>query len=182
MEYFVVALFVLAILHFVLESAIMPSIRFSLRCKLFALRDDLRKLRESQPDKSSEKIFNTLDRSICSTISFLPYANFSVMISSMKMAEENPEFKKKVEDQISLIKNCGIQEVQHIAKQQEKYGELGLISNTAGWLLYFVPIAILVFPVIAFGKQIKKSVANLSYGPKHELASLMPSSAEFAFS
>src|SRR6266542_6528845 len=141
MIYAISILFWLAILHFIYEGIILPSIRLNLRYKLFVLRDELRSLRHDKGGDISTEIYNAQEVIINNAISVLPYVDF-IRIAAAR--EAGPELKKKAEERESLINSCNVKEVKDIYSKTMHIVFCAFISNIGSWFIYIVPVAIVV--------------------------------------
>jgi hypothetical protein len=180
----IVILFILAIWHLVIESIIMPSVRFSLRCKLFALRDDLRKSRHELRETASENVISGLDHSITTTIRVLPHINFSLLTELQNAIKADDNLNQKVKERIKALDSCKNDEIQRIANEQRKYTSYAFLANISGWAIYLVAPILLVLIIALIHDGLKATarryIDQLSYSPDREVESLLSNAAQMA--
>ena len=142
MTYFILGLLLLAGWHFVYESILAPSFRLSLRYELFALRDELRKLKLSHGDELDERHYGFLQDSLNSMIAML--ARYDLMTLSLVDREysRNGEFRKRCEARAKVLDDCRIPDARAIRKRSVKIAVKAFVVNSGGWLVYVLPFVI----------------------------------------
>jgi hypothetical protein len=170
-------LFLLSVYHFIYDSILLPSLRLDLRYRLFVNRDKLVKLKILHNDKISDDIFNSLYSSINGALNRLPYLSVSLYLDAKKEFESNEQLRNKVEKRIQLINSCPIEEIRKISNATSNITFFAFALNTGSWILYLLPILILVYVVkqifkLAFG--LKRLAQELTFTPDYEFDKLVP--------
>jgi len=152
-----IVIFVLGMFHFIYESTILPSLRLELRYKLFNLRDQLIQLKANESEIIADDVFNAMENAICTSINRLPYLSLYLINEGNKEYSENEHFKKRVDNKIELLENCGNDKVIHINNKLLKYVSYAFIVNAGGWSYIFLPILCLVL----FLKYVTSSIKSI---------------------
>lgn len=134
----------LAIIHFVYEGIIAPSIRLELRYEAFKMRDKLRKLKIEHGDQVSDEIFQILQRSLNNEIALLHRANISNFYYASKELGNSKKAQEEIERIERLVSECPIEEVQEIRNSGVTNIAAAFVVNAGGWLIYIIPIALIV--------------------------------------
>ena len=166
--FLIVVLFTLALYHWAYESAIAPSLRLGARYKLFALRDELRSFSAQRGIQLDHAAIRLLEESINSSIEYMREINFGLALAFKRRCTSDESFRKRVERRYSVIESCRDPEFQAFRKRYEYiFGKITMI-NTGGWLIYVVPIAV----IIVFWKTLCRMLIKLSVVPGDDFPAL----------
>jgi len=134
----------LALIHFVFEGIIAPSMRMSLRNKLFELRDEIRELKEIGLNPQDEAVFWHIHDGINSFINKLPH-------------KTNPHLKNVIDARIHMMESCTNSQLKTIFTKTTTVVEEAFLINMGGWFFYVLPIAVALFAV-GYLKRIASSI------------------------
>ncbi|MCD0495894.1 hypothetical protein LP085_03430 [Achromobacter sp. MY14] len=140
MEYVVIAMMVLAVYHYVLQSAIVPSLRSHLRYEAFALRDELRQLKMQHGKELSDPVFHSLQDSVNFLISDMWRITIFNLIAARRAFDSHPEIKKQVQGKLNSLDSCKIKEVVDLRKRMTRLSIKAAAIDAAGWWIYIVPV------------------------------------------
>lgn len=154
------------------ESIVAPSLRLSIRYKLFELRDTLRlyKINNSELDN---KIFDFHDNAINKTISNCTYYTVGLFYQYKRYLDENPDVKVEIEKIRKWIDANSDNEIKRIQRENIKLSALALLVNHGIWTLYLLPIVLLlIIALVVFSslkslliKPIAEMIKNFSSTP-----------------
>ncbi|WP_422139676.1 hypothetical protein [Endozoicomonas sp. ALC020] len=144
MSYIIVAVIFLALWHFVYDGIILPSLRLMLRNRLFKIRDRLRMHKIKSGSKTNISAFNIVHSGINNLISRLPYLDLKVMRDIEQEVDHNPELLHKVKKRIETINECEDEELKEIFRQANLVVGLAFVVNSGAWLIYLIPVAIVL--------------------------------------
>lgn len=170
MSTFFIALAALAAIHFIYESILAPSLRFELRLKLFALRDELRILKQKHAEAVSDEIFRDLQGSLNATISRLNLIDVTILKTAHERFENDEKLRRKSERFDQLISDCAVPEVETIRQKHLKLIGRALLINTGGWFVYLIPIFIAIFYAGRVMAQLKPVFAL----PENDINKIVP--------
>jgi hypothetical protein len=140
MSYLILSMAILAVIHFIYESIIAPSLRLSIRYELFCLRDQLRQLKIEHGDELDDKHFCYLQDSINTIISALPRIEI-VAIAHMKTVLENDdELRNRLNVRQEILDDCIIPEMTEIRRKSIALSIRALGVNGGMWSVYIIPI------------------------------------------
>lgn len=167
---------VLAMLHFIYEGIVMPSIRLSIRHRFFALRDQLRDLKFEHGDDIGDYVFNMIDEGLSNNISNLHNINFYVIGKINNHIDADESLRSFIVGRMKLIEDCKVDEVKKITSKSRQYLLNAALVNSGAWFVYLLPIAIgLVIPAILIFVLIskikaatRKAVNNTLFAPPLE--------------
>lgn len=152
MSYLIIGLMLLAVIHFIYESILAPSLRLRMRFDLFALRDELRALKVDYGDSLDDKHFIYLQDSINAIIKMLPHIEISLVSHIKEEIEKDARLKARLIERQKILDDCDITELSIIRKKSIDLSIMALGVNSGMWSVYIVPI-------MAFG-AIYKSIAR----------------------
>lgn len=139
---FIIIMLFISILHFIYDGIILPSIRQNNRNELFSLRDELRWLMIEGIKEKDISAFNLVHEAINSFSSRLPMLTISVQRTFQSDIESNVRLRNIIEKRIKIIDNCSNDDIKRIVNDVNLILEKTYISNSGGWFIYLVPIAI----------------------------------------
>jgi len=94
-----------ALLHFILESIVAPSVRFNIRLDLFAMRDKLRLLKINDPEIGDE-VFGVLQDGINGAIKYLYDIDIPFLLHCDVLVNRDPQLKESVEKRRAAVMNA----------------------------------------------------------------------------
>ncbi len=175
-ELLIVAVLVVTIWHYVYEGAIVPAIRIDLRYKMFALRDRLRKAKESAGSEFNDELFSFIDGAISARIRHLPFLNLWIAYFINKEVHKNSELNAAVFRRWEEIGKCPVQEVKNIDRLMARYHLFALLTNSGGWLIFLLPflmLAVCVISILGFYQlcknKIREKLLRISLAPESQI-------------
>jgi hypothetical protein len=183
MAYFLVALLIVALYHFVYEAILAPSLRLKLRFELFVLRDRVRALRIESPGALQDKHFHYLQDSINTLIAVL--ARFDVATFERIEAEmkRNPELRRLVEERSRILDDCALEEAKGIRYASLRLASVALAVNSGGWFIYVVPpLAMMAgwFGLSGCVSSFKRRIKAVLAIPQADINKVAPESADIS--
>lgn len=143
MSWAIILVIALSILHFFYEGVILPSLRYTYRFKLFALRDRVRRLMINE--EISKELFNHLNDGINATVGRLREINISNLMSVDETLKRDPSLMARAEKYREAILNCEVEEVKAIQKRcRNIYMEVFLLNSLA-MICYFMPVFFVIW-------------------------------------
>jgi hypothetical protein len=128
----------LAIYHFIVETFIIPTLRFKMYCKLMKRRDELFAYRIEHAERINQKIFQELNMLLCITANNLDHLSLLNMI----MSKSKPT-SEHAEKTINLLSHISDFKLRNTYRKVSKYGFLACLINSAGWFIYLLPFLLL---------------------------------------
>lgn len=162
MEYVILILFLLAAFHFVYNGIVLPTLRFHLRNKLFAVRDEIRNLKIERRDKCDAAAFKLLHDGINNYLPRLHMLTLSFQVDFQRQYANDQSFRKRVDERRKVIENCSDHDFKQIAKEANEILEWTFVANMGGWFVYVVPIALLVGSVFKLSELATRVIATNS--------------------
>jgi hypothetical protein len=153
-----------AILHFVYESIIAPSLRLELRFELFRLRDEVRFLKieslnnDDEGPQFVEQHFYELQDSINSLICLLFRFDLTTLCAISEEIERDAELKQRVEARSRMLDNCVLPAVLEIRRKQFWIATKALAVNSGPMLVWLVLPALLFVGYQTVRRKIKDSL------------------------
>lgn len=182
MDYIFLGMAALALLHFIYEGIIGPSLRMQCRNELFRQRDALRRLKiEGHPD-SKDPAYNIIHDGINGYLGGLSGVTLHFMWK-LRAGIRSEKYKEETQARLKILRDCESEKLTSIGKSMGRVIERAFMINSAAWLFYVVPIAVFAFflhllskvmikvialPVDWSGKLLQKEV-SLSNGNRSEL-------------
>jgi hypothetical protein len=152
MSYLIIGLIFLAVMHFIYESIVAPSLRLRVRFELFSLRDELRALKVEHGDRLDDKHFNYLQDSINSIIFILPRIEIFTLAHIRQSVGKDARLNARLTERQKILDDCDIPEMGNIRKRSIDLSIDALGINSGMWVVY-------ILPPMALG-AIRKSIAR----------------------
>lgn len=130
-----------ALWHFVYEGIIAPSIRLSLRNKLFSIRDSIRQVSVDGLSDSDEKAFWFVHDGINNFINRLPYLTINGTASLALECERDQSLRKLLNEHIDAVMSSSDKRISQAFKDTNVVIEHAFLANMGGWFIYVLPIA-----------------------------------------
>jgi hypothetical protein len=142
--------------YFIYEGIILPSMRLSMRYKLFAIRDRLRDLKAEKPDELKDDAFKYLHDGINNTIRILPILSLSIFFEIIKEYRKNRAIGEKAERKAHVLDTCDLPEVRTITGELVDCTFKTIFINSAGWAIWIAPFAIVAYVITLMVGAIKR--------------------------
>jgi len=176
MTWLILIFLFLAVFHLVYEAILLPTIRQSLRYRLFALRDQLRRMTFNPQDPLDEEVFESLQESLNSSVKLVPVLNLSTIDTLCRVLRTDEQLRREVNRRDQLIKNCPKEEIRGIRDKRNEVMARVLAANAAALLVYLLPVAIVVGLALFLKVQLLNPTMDLILSaPEHDLHRLVPS-------
>lgn len=167
MSWLLTALVVLSVWHFAWEMILLPTVRMRYRDKLFALRDELRRLRFEDKADLSDDVFEALEDKLNYFTNNLHRLTLSSRAAMRAPLSE--EEAKELDDESARIMKCGVARVPEMYEEMAVSLDRVLLFNAGGWFIYVIPVA---YAWYCYAST-KKLVYNLVMKPKAAMAAVL---------
>ena len=164
----------LAVAHFVYESIIAPSIRLVITAELIMMKDELEDLRKKEKGKLDDEHYRHLRDSINGLSNRIYSLELMVVTKILSEIEKDRDLKARIKAKSKILDDCVVKEARDMRHKIISLVDSALRTNSGGWLLYLVPIAICAGCMA----WIKKSIVAIASLPEKDLSGLAPISAE----
>ncbi|WP_201344631.1 hypothetical protein [Thiohalobacter sp. COW1] len=171
MSYFILVLAFLAILHFIYDGIVLPSIRMHLRNKLFALRDELRQIKICD-EECDPQVFNLLHDGINRFLNRLHRLTIDRQVQFMREYENDDELRYEIDQRWKLVESCENEDVTRIFEEANDVLRVAYLANMGGWFFYLIPIALIAFSL----KKLSNEAREMFVMPNREVDRLWPDS------
>ena len=150
--------FSLALFHFIYQSVISPTLRLYIRCKLFELRDELRRLKLNRGENVDDNLLGDIQESINLNLENLAFVDLSLIYETQKYLEKDTNLAKKVETRKKLLEHSDNKELKEIYKKNVELLAVTMLINSGGWVIYVIPVLIIAFTFSYIKNLVKKLV------------------------
>jgi hypothetical protein len=175
MKYLIYSLVILAAWHFVYDGILLPSFRLKLRYRLFELRDRLRLVKVQERSKLSDEVFSTLQGGINTGLRLLPYTDFHLAKRIDEAIRSDEGLRRRIEQRVASVAACPVEEAKQIYADLQRVAGDAFFANTAGWLIYVLPVILSIF----FIQSIKERIQQVISIPEPEVTKVVhPSCVE----
>jgi len=144
MEYLIYALIVLAFYYYFITQIVAPYLRLRLRFRLFALRDEVRGYWIDRAPGVDERVYEHLEGSLNNAIHLLTRINIEMLRLAYQEFQARPDLRNRVSARIEMIEKCPNPRFMEIRAEVSEVLFDAYVVNSAGWLIYLVPIAVAV--------------------------------------
>lgn len=130
-----------ATLYLIYEGILAPSMRLRIRFRLFALRDEVRRMKTADTSLDDE-VFEEIDDAINTAIHLCHRISPSLLRDFKQMLNENPDLRVTIEDRIRRIEASPAEHIQRAWRQSSETLREALLVNVGAWAFWVVPIAL----------------------------------------
>ncbi len=117
MTYLLRAAAFLALFHFLYEFAIAPAIRLRLQYSLFALRDELRRMRFEMRGCCHDRHFCYLQDSLNVVIALAGMFDIALIARTRRLQAHDPEFRTRCESRSRIMDDCTLDTARSIGPE-----------------------------------------------------------------
>jgi hypothetical protein len=149
-----------ALFHFVYESIWAPTVRVQLQGELFSLRKVLHQAERMKDKKQYAKQFHYLDDATKNLVGGIHRAEIVSVIQAVADVEKDKELKASLEAKVQSLDKCDSEEIKKIWGKTHDLAVKVLRTNSGGWLVYIVTIAIFLVCLTKL-HEIAKSLVSL---------------------
>jgi hypothetical protein len=164
----------LALLHFVYEGILAPSFRLHLRFRLFALRDELRRIKVVKGETLDGNVFAYVQEKINVGLKVLSRTDIELVWRTHMLINENPALANRIERRIRLVRDCPLDEIISIDRQVGRVAIMAFTVNSGMWAIYVVPLILAAICLRGLVVTVKK----LLFIPEGEVDSVLPPACE----
>jgi hypothetical protein len=164
---------VFALLHFVWQGIVAPSMRLELRFRIFALRDKLRRLKLADQPLNDEA-FTTAEDALIAALRVLYEIDIPLLVHCDSLVAADQKFKEQVQKRMEIIKCSNSSELEDIMNDLRKQVERAAVINSGGWILYVLPP---VFMFLFF-KRLFSPIFSVIYMNRAQINKIVPEREE----
>lgn len=155
----------LALWHFVVEGIVVPSTRVSIRLRLFALRDKLRRMHIDGVIKENE--FDEAQRRLNNMIRLAPSVDAFMLVQWEMKLKADKELARRVERRRLDFESSASKDVKELVEKAYEIGVESVRINSMGWIVYLIPIVI----GVAIWSRVQREVTNMTTATELEWSS-----------
>ena len=170
MTILILVLTTIAILHFIYEGIIAPSLRMHLRNKLFELRDEARAIKAEGLNPEDEEAFWYTHDGINNLLDRLSWLTLHARITTMHSFRDDPELQALVRKRKAMLDSCKDQRIRDIFNRTSVILEETFNINMGAWAIYLIPIAAVC---VSIG-SLKSLAASLILTPDQKRDEILP--------
>lgn len=142
MSTLIIVIFWLAVWHFLCEGILAPSARMILRNRLFALRDQVRHIHIERGGNRMAPDIALLHDGINRFLPRLKQITPLLLHDIDSAYRTDPEVRAIVQSHQQIIESAADPRIKEIVSQINGVLTKAVIANTAGWMVYLLPIGI----------------------------------------
>jgi hypothetical protein len=158
-----IAIAAISVFHMLYERAIAPTLRMSLRHRLFSLRDEVRAMQATGVAAEDEEALWYVHEGINHFLDRLQCLSIQSRFLAERAYQTEAVLRARVDSRIAQMTRCKDPNVQRVFRDASRIVRMAFVVNMGGWLIYLVPLLVLVFTV---GKLTKvASFLILAPGP-----------------
>lgn len=159
MKTLILIITVLTAAHFIYEAILLPTIRQSLRFRLFRARDELRMLKFEFPHQVSDSAFEYLDQAITMQMNYQHRLTVGLVATCELEYQRNPELSKLLKERLAKIERC---ELPAFKKMEQQSLTCFVLALGANCLFLFAPFVVLILISRALQRRITSVLKPLS--------------------
>ena len=172
---------IIAILHFIYQSIILPTIKEQISYRLFTLRDEVRLLAYKQKGELNEEIFDYLESTINNSINFIPFISFKFLADAQELVNKNRQLQIIIEKNKELLRKYSTDEIRTFENRKLQLLKNTLVFNTLGLFIYVVPVVILTAFLFGTYSKLKKSIGTFGSIPEEQCEGELTKDRNFVF-
>lgn len=146
----------LALLHFVYEAIIAPSVRVSLRNKLFTARDELRSIKIEGIHPEDEKAFWLVEHGINTSLRCVHQMLPSSQAAALEAYRCDPGLRAELDDAVAQVQGSSDPRIAKTFNHVVDVVQEAYIVNSGGWAIYAVPLAVMLMMLSQFKRMVTR--------------------------
>lgn len=158
MEYVFLAMVVLAVLHFVYEGIIAPSLRMQCRNELFKQRDALRRIKIQRHADSRDPAFDIIHSTINGYLTCLSGVTLHFMWR-LRSGVRSGKLREETQARLKALEDCKSEQLIGVGQAMGNAIERAFLINSLAWAFYVVPVLLLILGMHLISKVTMKLVA-----------------------
>ena len=177
--YLIVTLIGYAVVQYVYGFFIAPALRTSNRYKVFALRDEIRRIQFERTAKIDPSTLAAIERYLNTVLGLADHISISHIARMKRLLESNPTIRRRIDKEWKTLDDCENKDVRRIVSEMRRLTVRSFFINSAPAAFDVIPLlaifATLKFSVdaaIALVKSFSSSSMDLQYLPDRELRQL----------
>src|SRR5262245_58185753 len=111
-----IILFIVALVHFIIESIVVPSMRMNLRYKFFEIRDRLRNAKHTYGVALDSDAYHLLEGLLNNGLKHLSSINLSVVVAASRSVNADEKLRQELQNRIDALNRCQIDEIKDIQR------------------------------------------------------------------
>ena len=131
---------VAAMFHFIYQGILLPSYRLEMRIRLFALRDNLRRLK-MENSNVDEEAFSCVQNAINCWVNRTGF-DLYLFLKVHHAIEKDKQLAERIAKRAAAIENCSSPELKEIAKGVNQTLEKLIMLNSGPVFVYLFPLAL----------------------------------------
>jgi hypothetical protein len=180
MGYFLVAILVAALYHFIYESILAPSWRLKLRFELFVLRDKVRALKVDHGVAFQDKHYHYLQDSINTLLSLLARFDLATLGRIEAEMKRNPELQQQSDERSQVLDDCDLEDAKLIRYASLRIAIAALAVNSGGWFIYVLPPLSLALGLKRYFSSFRQRIKAVVAIPQSEINKFAPASTDLS--
>ena len=135
-----------AIYTFVLDGIIAPTIHDHLQNRVYATRDVIRRMRQDQPEKINDAVFQVAESTANAAIRVIPIATIGMLVRARRRCERDAALSDSVAHDSRLISECELPISGAIAQLYYRITQ-AVVVNSSNWSVIVIPV-FLIFKAV----------------------------------
>lgn len=164
MDIIIALLIVGALMHFIYEGIVAPTLRDNLKHQMFELRDQLRAIQITEKEKCPREAFDIAHQGINQYVNRLHWLTASFMFE-FNRAHVDAKVRERVNRRREIVARCGEPEIQRIVKDANHVVGNAFAVNSFPLIVYFI-IILALYAAMKYGVT---RVGSLLYGKAAEV-------------
>lgn len=160
----------IATFHFIYEGILAPSLRLSLRFRIFRLRDELRRFAVGPEPRIADEEFRRHQERLNNAINILRHINVVDVIEASRALERDTKLLEETKTRVALLEKSESREAVHIYQQTNEILLNALWISCGGWFLYMLPIGLVFFGI----DRIRAFIQEFPTLPEAEIERIAP--------
>jgi hypothetical protein len=140
MSYLVLALFFGAIIHFVYQSIIAPSLRMDLRASLLQLGRELSDIERGSAEQANQRCFSDLCESHKRLLEALDRISVVALLEVERELRDNPRVRKQVEARSASFDHCELAGLRSLRARTIRMAVQAVAINNGGLIFSILPL------------------------------------------
>ncbi len=177
----IIIVVVMALLHFIYDGIIAPSIRRQLNFKLFALRDELRTILINDKSSCDDDVYSYIQSALNVILKYAIQFDAFDVYESVKAMESNPDLEKMAKNRLDSITNAVPTRMSDIHDEAIMLSLWMMLVNMGGLVIYLVPILVVMAPAVALSLKLKTFIVDsrikattVASIPETEISKIIP--------
>lgn len=174
MSYVILGFALVCVWHLVYETVLAPLFRFEARAEIAEIRHELEQVKKRHGNQITDRQYRLFREGAVNMDHLVYWMNVMVLPRFRRRFHNDPEFRRNIEARLHEVESVKVDELKVIDRRLDAIAYTALRINSAGWLIFVIPIAVFSSLIGWIHSGIERFIRRILSTPEVEVEKLVP--------